>query len=244
MVVRGAALRPATRTAPSTAQGRGGCSAPASLRWGHDGRPDQQRVQPGPRGHRLGRTAHRGRDAQGARRPAGLPQADRERELRLAGGAAHDGHLAAATSTPRAPSATGSTPAARTSTPSSRSPPSTPASCSGRRTPTSSRTPASTPTWSPSGPSWPPASRRPPCPKLGAKNVNDLSRGGLGGAAAQARQPAPARHVAGRRRPPHPRLPAQHLRQDVPPAQLRHRPGDRAAGLRRRSPPRPASSSR
>ena len=59
-------------------------------------------------------------------------------------------------------------------------------------------------------------------------------RGGLGAAARQARQPAAARHVAGRRRPPHPRLPAQHLRQDVRAAQLRHRPGDRPARLRRR----------
>ncbi len=64
-------------------------------------------------------------------------------------------------------------------------------------------------------------------------------RGGLGAAARQARQPAADGHVAGRRRPPHPRLPAQHLRQDVPAAQLRHRPGDRPARLRRRGRRRP-----
>jgi hypothetical protein len=58
-------------------------------------------------------------------------------------------------------------------------------------------------------------------------------RGGLGEAARRARQPAPAGHVPGRRRSPHPRLPPQHQRQDVPPAQLRHRPGDRSARLRR-----------
>ena len=69
--------------------------------------------------------------------------------------------------------------------------------------------------------------------KLGAKNVNDLTDERVGEAAPRARQPAPARHVAGRRRPPDPRLPAQHQRQDVPPAAVRHRPGDRAARLRR-----------
>ena len=68
--------------------------------------------------------------------------------------------------------------------------------------------------------------------KLGAKNVNDLTDERLGEAAPRARQPAAARHGAGRRRPPDPRLPAQHQRQDVPPAAVRHRPGDRAARLR------------
>ena len=58
-------------------------------------------------------------------------------------------------------------------------------------------------------------------------------RRGLGEAAPRARQPAAARHVPRRGRPPHPRLPAQHQRQDVPPAAVRHRPGDRAARLRR-----------
>ncbi|CAG7656153.1 hypothetical protein SBRY_70365 [Actinacidiphila bryophytorum] len=57
-------------------------------------------------------------------------------------------------------------------------------------------------------------------------------RAGLGAAAGGVRQPADAGHVARRGRPPHPRLPAEHLRQDVRPAQLRHRPADRAAGLR------------
>ena len=57
-------------------------------------------------------------------------------------------------------------------------------------------------------------------------------RGGVGAPAAPVRQPAGAGHVAGRRRPPHPRLPAQHLGQDVPPALLRHRPRDPADRLR------------
>ena len=56
----------------------------------------------------------------------------------------------------------------------------------------------------------------------GVKSVNDLSEEQWEDAAAQVRQPASARHVAGRRRPPHPRLPAEHLRQDVPSALLRH----------------------
>ncbi len=59
----------------------------------------------------------------------------------------------------------------------------------------------------------------------GVKNVNDLSESEWERLRAQARQPTPDGDVAGRRRAPHPRLPAQHLRQDVPPAQLRHRPG-------------------
>ena len=54
----------------------------------------------------------------------------------------------------------------------------------------------------------------------------------LGDAAPLTRQPADARHVARRRRPPHPRVPSQHLREDVPPALLRHGPGDGAARLR------------
>ena len=69
-------------------------------------------------------------------------------------------------------------------------------------------------------------------------------RGGLGEAARQARQPAAARHVAGHRRPPHPRLPPEHLRQDVPPAPATaptRRPGCSTTTPSR---PPPASSSR
>ena len=88
-----------------------------------------------------------------------------------------------------------------------------------RRTPTSSRTPASTPTWSPSGRSWPTVSRRPRSQKLGAKNVNELTEADWETLRARARQPAPARHEPGRGRSPDPRLPPEHLRQDVPPAQ-------------------------
>ena len=66
----------------------------------------------------------------------------------------------------------------------------------------------------------------------------------LGDAARRPRQPADARHGPGRRRPPDPRLPAQHLGQDVPPVLLRHRPVDRAARLRRRSGAGAASSGR
>ena len=56
-------------------------------------RPHQHRLPAGPRGDRLGRAADRRGDPPGAGRPARLAQADRQRELRLAGGAAHDGHL-------------------------------------------------------------------------------------------------------------------------------------------------------
>ena len=67
---------------------------------------------------------------------------------------------------------------------------------------------------------------------LGRQERQRPVRGRLGEAAPRVRQPADARDVARRRRPPHPRLPAEHLGQDVPPAQLRHRPRDAAARLR------------
>ena len=54
----------------------------------------------------------------------------------------------------------------------------------------------------------------------------------VGRAARRVRQPADARHAPGRRRSPHPRLPPEHLRQDVRPAQLRRRPGHRPDRLR------------
>ena len=67
--------------------------------------------------------------------------------------------------------------------------------------------------------------------QVGVRHVNDLTDAdwaalrGVGAA-------ADAWHVPGCRRAPHPRVPAQHLRQDVPPAKLRRRPGHRAARLR------------
>ena len=66
----------------------------------------------------------------------------------------------------------------------------------------------------------------------------------LGSAAQDAGQPARAGHVARRRRAPDPRLPPEHQRQDVRAVLLRHRPGDRAARLRRGPRARLASSSR
>jgi hypothetical protein len=66
----------------------------------------------------------------------------------------------------------------------------------------------------------------------------------LGPAAPRPRQPAPPRPVARRRRAPHPRLPSQHLGQDVRPAQLRRRPGHRACSTTTPSGPRPRSSGR
>ena len=69
--------------------------------------------------------------------------------------------------------------------------------------------------------------------EAGVRQVNDLSDADWAQLRQRPRRPADARHVPGRRWPPHPRLPAEHLRQDVRPAQLRHRPGDRPARLRR-----------
>ncbi len=60
----------------------------------------------------------------------------------------------------------------------------------------------------------------------------------LGRAAPRAGRPADAPHGIGRRWPPHPRVPAQHLRQNVPATQLRHRPGHRPTRLRRPAPHR------
>ena len=75
--------------------------------------------------------------------------------------------------------------------------------------------------------------------RAGAKHVNDLSEADWEQLRQRAGRPAGAGHVARRRRAPHPRLPAQHQRQDVPPVLLRHRPGDRAARLRPRCATRP-----
>ena len=58
-------------------------------------------------------------------------------------------------------------------------------------------------------------------------------RAGLGGAAGGAGESAAAGHVAGRGRAPDPWVPAEHLRQDVRSAQLRHRSGHRPHRLRR-----------
>ena len=69
-------------------------------------------------------------------------------------------------------------------------------------------------------------------------------RGRLGVVAPRVRQPATAGDVAGRRRAPDPRVPAQHQRQDVPPAAVRHRPRRPDCWTTTRSPPRRASSSR
>ena len=174
-------------------------------------------------------------DAIGAElpRPARVAQADRQRELRLPGRPCWPWATGSATSTPRAPSAAASTPAAATSTPSRRSPPSTPGSCSAPRhayvQPHSGIDANLVAFWAVL------ADRveAPALEKAGVRQVNDLTEADWAALRREPWQPADARHVAGRRRPPHPRLPAEHLRQDVRPAQLRHRPGDRPDRLRR-----------
>ena len=107
-----------------------------------------------------GRARRRRRHPRRARRPARVAQAHRQRELRLAGRAAHDGQLAlrqVRRGHHRAP--------LLRRLPERRhrragSPPTTRRRCSARRTPTSSRTRASTPTSSRSGRSSPSASSR------------------------------------------------------------------------------------
>ena len=65
--------------------------------WPHERRDPREDhfhgVRRGPRGDRLGGASCGGSHTQGARRPAGLAQADRLGELRLAGRAADHGHL-------------------------------------------------------------------------------------------------------------------------------------------------------
>ena len=80
--------------------------------------------------------------------------------------------------------------------------------------------------------------------EAGAKNVNDLSeadweqlRGKLGNQRLMGMSLDAGGHLTHGFRP-------EHQRQDVLPAQLRHRPGDRAARLRRTRRRPPASSSR
>ena len=85
---------------------------------------------------------------------------------------------------------------------------------------------------------------RPALDALGQRHINDLDDAAVGRAARGPGQPAAARHVAGRRRPPDPRLPAEHLGQDVRPAQLRHRPGRPGCWTTTRCASRPASSGR
>ena len=172
---------------------------------------------------------HRGR----AGRPAGQPQADRQRELRLPGHAAGHGQLAVATSTPRARPATASTPAATTSTPSSAGPSSWPRACSAADhayvQPHSGIDANLVAFWSI-------LTKRVEAPaleRLGAKDLQRPVGRRLGDAAPRARQPADAGHGARRRRPPDPRLPAQRLRQAVRPALATASTRDRPARLRR-----------
>ena len=220
-----------------------GLGSSLGCRHGRPRRPHQQRLLPDPRGDRLGRAADRRRDPPGAGRPARLAQADRERELRLAGGAADHGHLAQRQ-----------------------------VRRGHDRPPLLRRLPERRHRRDGRGRARPRAVRRrvrlrpaalghrrqpgrvlvdPGPPGRGAvagdgrrEERQRPHRRGLGEAAPRARQPAAARHEPRRRRPPDPRLPAQHQRQDVPPAAVRHRPGDRAARLRRGARPRRASSSR
>ena len=80
--------------------------------------------------------------------------------------------------------------------------------------------------------------------EAGVKHVNDLTDVRLGHAAPRPGRPADARHVARRRRPPHPRLPAQHQRQDVRAVLVRHRPRRPACSTTPPSARGPRSSAR
>ena len=173
------------------------------------------------------------RDRRRAREPTPSAQAHRVGELRVAGGAARDGQLALRqvrrghAGPPLLRRLRGRRPGR------DRSPPSTRVRCSAPTTPTCSRTPASTPTSSRSGRSSP--AGRAPALERARRQPRERPRRRPRGRTlrARAQQPAHDRHGARRRRPPHPRLPSQHLGQAVRPAQLRRRPRHRVARLRR-----------
>ena len=141
--------------------GQGRVASSSLLVWPHGRhrRSDQLRLPAGPRGDRLGRAADRRGDPPGADRPARLAQADRERELRLAGGAADHGHLVQrqVRRGHDRPPLLRRLPERRHRRDDRRR--ARPRAVRRRSTPTPSRTPASTPTWSRTGRSWPTGSR-------------------------------------------------------------------------------------
>ena len=74
---------------------------------------------------------------------------------------------------------------------------------------------------------------------LGVRHVERPRGRAMGARCGSTREPDTPRHVAGRRRPPHSRLPAQHLGQALPPSFLRGRSRNVAARLRRGPAPGP-----
>ena len=235
-------LSPGRRAAHVTPAGPERRDRRRSLVCAHDRRPHQQRLPPGPRGDRLGGAPDRGGDPSGARDSARLAQADRQRELRLAGRAAGDGHVVqrqVRRGHDRPPLLRGLPERRHGRVDRGRARPRAlrravrlrAAALGHRRQPGRLL-----------GDPRPPR-RGARAGEAGREERQRAHRRG-GRPCAANWQPEAAGHVARRRRPPHPRLPPQHQREDVPPAAVRHRPGDRAARLRRRSPRRPASSGR
>ena len=153
-------------------------------------------------------------DRRGRPRRAGpaarRPAADRQRELHLARPCSPRSARRCRTSTPRATPAGATTAAARRSTGPRRSASPGPRSCSARR----------------------PTARQPAAALRRQRQPGRLRR-----AAAAGRHGA--RDVAAARRPPHPRLEGQLLRQVVHPGVLPRPPGHRADRLRRGPRPRP-----
>ena len=184
------------------------------------------------RGDRRGRADRRRRHPQRAGRPARVAEADRQRELRVARGAAHHGHLAlrqVRRGHHRSPVLRG---------------------CQNIDTVEQAAADHAKELFNAphayvqphSGIDanlvafWAILAQRiesPALAKAGAKHVNDLTDEDWQTAAPRPRQPARAGHVAGCRRSPDPRLPAEHQRQDVRAGVVRHRSRDRPAGLRR-----------
>ena len=201
---------------------------------GRDGR-----VRRCPRRCRTCRAVRRRRRSPGAGRRAQSPEADRQRELRQSGGVAGDGQLAERQvrgGQSRSPAlrglrqrrhhrSAGRRVGMRAVRRRSRL---RPAAQRDRRQP-GGLLGGAVPTGGVTG-----ARQR-----LGVRHVNDLSAEEWETSASGARQPDAARHVARGRRPPHSRLPTQHLGQALPPPLLRCRSRDLAPRLRRGPTPGP-----
>ena len=201
------------------------------------------RVPLRPGGHRSGRADGRRRHPQRADRPARVAEADRQRELCVARGAAHHGHLAlrqVRRGHDRAPLLRGCQnidTVEQAAADHARALFDAPHAYVQPHSGIDANLVAF----------WAILAQRiesPALAKAGAKHVNDLTDEDWQTAAPRPRKPARTGHVAGRRRSPDARLPAEHQRQDVRAVVVRHRSRRPACSTTARCATRLASSSR
>ena len=205
------------------------------LVWPHERRDPREDhfhgVRRGTRGDRLGGASCGGSHTQGARRPAGLAQADRLGELRLPGCATDHGDVVqrqVRRGHRRSPVLRG-LPERRHGRVAGRRARTRAVRCAVRLCAAALRHRCQ-PRRLLVDPGQPGGDTDAGAPER--EERQRAVRGRLGDAAPRVRQPAAARHVPGCRRTPHPRVPPEHQREDVPPAAVRHRPRDRPARLR------------